>query len=180
MPDIVSTAGSASANSFVTEDEFSSYIETRLNSSAYSSASTTDKQKAIIEATRDLSDLQYYGERVDGTQALSWPRSYAPNPDAPVIDTVLGDTLADFAEDEIPQRVKDATCELALQYLKAGTTDIGAADSNLAVIQKTIGPISTTYAEPSKKPQGLSRYTRVMSRIGVLLKGNGGLKVTRS
>lgn len=175
MPDITATAGSASANSFVTEDEFATYLEGRLNVGTYT---TSNKQKALIEATRDISLMEYNGERVDSTQALSWPRADCPNPDGPVIDMALGDELADFSETEIPDRIKNATCELALQYLKAGTTDIANADSSISVISESVGPISVTYAEPHKRAQGLARFQRVMMYVAPLLR-QGGLEVSR-
>ena len=46
---------------------------------------------------------------VPDTQALVWPRQWALDPDAAWPDTTY------FSTTEIPQRVKDACCELALQ-----------------------------------------------------------------
>lgn len=181
MPDLVAIAGSATANSFATEVEFEDYCDARLNASAYTSASVDDRVRALIEATRDLSALSFIGTRVNATQALSWPRADASNPDAPVIDTIEGDVLADFAEDEIPQRVIDATCELALQYLKAGTTDVAALDATHGVIRKKVDVLETEYAEPAKRAQGLSRYPRVWALVKPLLSAKaGGLSVVRS
>jgi hypothetical protein len=73
--------------------------------------------------------------------------------------------------------VKDATCELALEFLKAGTTDIAAQDTKQNVIQKTIGPISTTYSDPSQRAVGLARYPRVMALLAPLLDGIGSNQV---
>jgi hypothetical protein len=177
LPDITATVGSASANSFATEDEFDAYLETRLNVGTYTAA---NKQKALIEATRDLTLLSYIGERVDSTQALAWPRADAPNPDSPAIDTVYGDELSDFAEDVIPQRVKDATCELALEYLKAGTTDIASLDSTNNIQSETVGPISTSYFKPTERAQALARFPRVVNYVRPLLKGSSsGLELRR-
>jgi hypothetical protein len=183
---IVATAGSATANSFVTESEVIAYMATRLNNSTWTSVTgstcTEDEKKALIEATRELSALSYIGERVDGTQVLSWPRENAQNPDSPGIDSMGGETLGDFDSDEIPQRVKDATCELAFQFLKSGTTDLAALDSKIGVISKTIGPISTTYANPAERAQGLARFPRVLNYIRPLLAkaSQGGLSVVRT
>lgn len=176
---IVATAGAANANSFVTADEMTTYCEGRLNASAWSA---TDAQlPALVEATRDLSALRYIGTRVTGTQALSWPRADAVNPDSPAIDTVSGDTLTDYAEDEIPQRVKDATCELALQYLKAGTSDVAALDPTISVIRKQVDVLVTEYARPHERAQGLARYPRVMALVAPLLSASqGGLDVVRT
>lgn len=178
MADINATVGDASANSFITEDEFDDYLDSRLNTGTYSSG---DKVKALIEATRELTLLSYIGTRVDSTQSLAWPRSDASNPDAPAIDTVSGEVLADFAEDEIPQRVKDATAELALQFLKAGTTDLASQDTSESIKSETVGPISVTYNDPEQRDKGLARFPRVLNYIRPLLKKTaGGLELVRA
>jgi hypothetical protein len=65
--------------------------------------------------------------------------------------------------------------------LKAGSSDIAGQDTSLAVISETVGPISTDYAEPYQRAQGLARYPRVMSLIGPLLDASatGGLELVR-
>lgn len=162
---ITATVGSASANSFVTELEQISYMATRLNASSWTSVSgttcTEDEKKAMIEATRELSALAgraWVGTRVDGTQALSWPRTNAVNPD----------TGFYYSTTEIPQRVKDATCELAFQFLKAGTTDLAAADSAAGIKSKTVDVLSTTYLDPRERPDGLARFPRVLGWVSPL------------
>lgn len=182
---IVETPGSATANSFVTEPEIIAYMATRLNASSWTSVSgstcTEDEKKAMIEATRELSALSYKGERVDSTQALSWPREDCPNPDSPGIDSIGGETLGDYPSDEIPQRVKDATCELAFQFIKSGTTDVAAIDPTQGIISKTVDVLSTTWAEPHLRAQGLARYPRVLAYIKPLLSvAANGLQVFRT
>jgi hypothetical protein len=182
---IVATPGSATANSFVTEVEIIAYMATRLNASSWTTVTgttcTENEKKAMVEATRELSALSYIGERVDGTQA-SWPRENAQNPDSPGIDSMGGETLGDFASNIIPQRVKDATCELAFQFIKSGTTDVAALDPTSGVIQKTVDILSTTYADPAVRAQGLARFPRVMNYIRPLLAktSHGGLVVVRA
>lgn len=163
---IDATVGGASANSFVTAAEFSAYMETRLNDSAYTSATTDERTRALIEATRDLSARPWQGYRVDDTQALSWPRQWAHNPDDPYQDYY--DTTV------IPDRVKRATYELALAFLKAGTTDIVSQDEDLEVQSKEIaGAIRTEYVAPSHRLRGLNRYPAVTREISMLLAGGG-------
>lgn len=160
MPDIVATSGSATANSFVTADAADTYLDGRLNSSAWTSATADDKARALMEATREISVLNYHGQRTDGTQALSFPREFLLDPDDP--------NSFYFTNTEIPQRVKDATCEMALEFLKAGTTDLGVTDSNAGVILKTIGPITTQWASPADRPAGLFKYSRVLKLLAPL------------
>lgn len=182
---IVATAGSASANSFVTETEFIAYAATRLNvvsgTTVSGSTCSENEKKAMIEATRELTRLLWEGSRTDATQALAWPRAFALDPDKPSV-TLLGDIAQlYFDDDELPQRVKDATIELALEFLKAGTTDLAAQDAKQNVVQKTVGPISTTYSQPYERTQGIARFPRVLSLVGPLLNttASGGLEMVR-
>ena len=169
---ITATAGSASANSFVTEAEVVGYMATRLNASAWTTVTgttcTEDEKKALIEATREISVLAgraWIGRRADAVQALAWPRYMAPNPDSP--------TASYFGGTEIPQRVKDATCELAFQFLKAGTSDLAAGDATIGIRTKTIDVISTTYLDTVDRPDGLARFPRVLGYIAPLSQSTG-------
>ena len=119
---IVATVGSASANSYVTLAECTTYMEARLNSDAFDDAVADDQNRALVEATRELTVLPWDGLQVTATQALAWPRQWSRDPDSPVQDY--------FDTDVVPQRVKDATCELAFQFLKAGTTDLAAESAD--------------------------------------------------
>jgi hypothetical protein len=162
---IIATAGSASANSFVTLAEAASYMEGRLNATSWETTATTDqKNRALVEATRELSNKTYIGERADTTQALAWPRQMAHDPDSPNADF--------YASTVVPQRVKDATCELAFQFIKAGSTDVAALDANYAVKRKRIDVIETEYDNFQRK-DGLARYPSVLRFIKPLLVGTG-------
>jgi hypothetical protein len=163
---ITATVGSASANSFVTLAEADTYMEARLNSTLWDAASDDSCNRALVEATRELSDLNgWKGTRVTESQSLSWPRDYAIDPDNP----------NDFYYENsvIPQRVKDATMELAFQFINSGTTDIASLDSSLNVIEKTVDVLTTRYAEPHQRAQGLKRFPRVWRRIAPLLESSG-------
>jgi len=163
------TVGGAASTSFVTVTEADTYLSFRLNSAAWTGADP--KCQALVEATRDLSALAWQGYRVDDMQALSWPRANAPNPD--------GISDACFDTTEIPQRIKDATCELALEFLRAGTTDVAALDSKAGVIEKTVGPLTTRW-QAGQRPTGLARYPRVMQLIAPLLGiGSGQVRLVR-
>lgn len=168
---IIATPGASDANSFVTIEEADAYLATRLNASDWTG--TEPKKKAACEATRELSALGWQSYRTSSTQALAWPRLNAPNPDGTSACEVFEDTI-------VPQRIKDATCELALEFLRAGTIDAAALDSKAGIIEKTVGPLTTRYADPSQRAQGLARYPRVMKLIGPLLGiAAGQVRLTR-
>lgn len=161
---IDTTIGGASANSYRTVAEATTYLEGRLNSSAWTSASATDQAAALVEAARTLGPLNWQGRRVTETQALSWPRQWALNPDSPYGGY--------YTSTEIPTRVGDAQCELALEFLRAGTTDIAAADPNAGVIEKTIDVLTTRWSA-NQRPTGLARYPRVLDNIKPLFEPSG-------
>ncbi len=170
------TPGDSDANSFVSAAEMTAYCEARLNASIWTAG--TPQLPALAEATRDISFMNFKGERTTDTQALSWPRQYTENPDAPnqppEIYYLVGSPITVYYADTIiPQRVKDAVCELALQYLKAGETDLAVADPTRGVIQKTVGPLTTVWESGGKRATGLARYPRVMQLLYPLLASSG-------
>lgn len=163
---IDATPGGASANAFVTLAEVQAYMDGRLNGDLWAAASTDTQNRAIVEATRELSARAWVGQRTTTTQALSWPRAWACDPDIrwggnPFYDSTI-----------IPQRVKDGTSELAFQFINAGTTDVAAIDPKQNVIEKTVGPLTTRYSEPYQRAQGLGRFPSVMRYIRPLLMGS--------
>jgi hypothetical protein len=161
---IVATVGGASSNSFVLLTEMTTYMEGRLNSSSFDDASTDDQNRALVEATRWLSALSWLGYRTDAVQALSWPRQWAHDPDSPTQDY--------YDSDVVPQRVKDATMELAFQFLKAGTTDVAGLDAAAGIKRKKIDVIETEY-DTVRRPVGLSAYPSVLRTIRPLLASVG-------
>lgn len=162
---IIATAGSASANSFVTLAESETYMLGRGNKSTWTAAADGDKNIALVEATRDIDALGFVGYRADSTQALAWPRQWAIDPDDPSSNY--------YDTDEIPTRIKNATCELAFQYIKAGTTDVAALDSKSNVKRKKVDVLETEYFTPTETARGLARYPRVLGWLLPLLANSG-------
>ena len=165
---IVSTVGSATANSFVTLAEAEVYMLGRGNKALWTAATDATKDIALAEATRDIDLKDYTGYRTASTQALSWPREWATDPDNPVQGW--------YDTDVVPARIKNATCELAFQYIKAGTTDVAALDSKANVKSKQVDVLKTEYFASTSTPTGLARYPRVMAYIRPLL-ANSGLTI---
>lgn len=159
---IDATVGGASANSFVTEVEADAYLEARLNASAWTGS---NKAVALVEATRELNTRDWAGRKATDTQSLLWPRQWAPDPDGP--------SCGYLSSSVIPQRIKDATCELALEFLKAGSTDLAAQDPNAGVIEKTVDVLTTRWQPYQRPTSGLARFPRIMALIAPLLASSG-------
>lgn len=184
---IVATVGAANANSYVTLADAETYLEGRLNISAWTAATTDTKNRALVEAQRTISPLPWAGSRTTDTQALAWPRQYVANPDAPLPlqnvarENLLPTYIVYYDDDVVPQRVKDAQVELALEFLKAGTTDIAVADPNADIIRKKVDVLETQWADPGKRVAlNLAKYSRVMSLLLPLFGPGSSDRVVRS
>ena len=98
---INATLQSETANSFVTLAEADAYFETVPSSTNWDDKTDDQKNRALISATRWIDTLNFYGDRCDADQALSWPRNNYH------VDRV------ELACSAIPNDIKYATYELA-------------------------------------------------------------------
>lgn len=133
MPIVVETgSGLPNADSYVSVAEADTYHLAFTSGTAWSSATTTDKERALRVATQFI-DTRYgprfQGRRVDLQQSLQWPRAWVTDNDG-----------FDIASDVVPTKVRHATCELARRALSADLV----TDSKTGEIRRTlveIGPI---------------------------------------
>ena len=93
--------------------------------------SGSQKEKALIQATSMLDEyFNWFGSILDEDQRLRWPRYSAYDRDGYVYD-----------EEEIPEEIKNATCELALRLLQGDTlTEPSLVSQGFSRV--TLGPIS--------------------------------------
>lgn len=99
---ITATAGSSTANSYITVADADTYFETHLYASDWTDADTDQKCQALQMATRLLDQwFDWTGFVASSEQALLWPRS-----------GVIGPNGYLEADDEIPVRIEQATAEL--------------------------------------------------------------------
>ena len=105
--------GKTTANTYVTLDDADTYHENRLHVSDWTGASETDKEAALIWATRMLDDMvEWDGLKTNDTQALRWPRQGAYDRDGVEID-----------EDSLPTVIANATAEFARYLIAADRGD---------------------------------------------------------
>jgi hypothetical protein len=129
--------GGPSANSYATRAEGDSYHEGRLYISAWTNASGSDKDRALVMATRVLdSSFRWEGFPTFAGQALDWPRQglMAKN---------RRDSLPDSS---IPKEIKDATAELARQLLEGDRTADQTSDVQ-GIAEMSAGPVSIKFKE---------------------------------
>lgn len=130
--------GLANANSYVTEAEVDAYAESSLTAATWIAEADAElKKAAIISASRQLTTAVYWkGKRATDTQALAFPRSEL------VVDGV------EIADDIVPNPVKDACCEMAIQlHAKNGKVAIDAAEANLSSLNVGNGAVVLSFFE---------------------------------
>lgn len=102
--------GLSTADSYISETDADTYVTNYLGGDAgWTAADTATREQALREATRYL-DITYQrrwkGIRLNETMSLDWPRQSVLDEDEYLIDDAT-----------VPQRVKDATVEMAVRVL---------------------------------------------------------------
>lgn len=151
------------ADSFITLAECDAYHMARGNSSW---ASDDAKEPAIRRATANLSSKIWSGKPTNArSQALAWPRTG-------VVDA-NGYTIA---EDEIPQEIKDAACELALRELVSPNSTNPDFVASEKIKREKIDVIETEYADTANNSQSITPVFQVVDALIGQFLSNGGSK----
>jgi hypothetical protein len=124
------TAGSATANCYLTRKEADGWMARRLHTAAWDDAEGSDKDKALMWATRLIDRYQWMGVKATGTQALHWPRRYVTDAD-PAQSEWWRDydtsswyyAFAELSPATIPIFLQEATAELAFFLLQEDRTE---------------------------------------------------------
>ena len=173
---LVATVGAPNAHRYCTLEEATAYFDERLNVSAWTAAAEDPRIRALITATRRIDEEEFVGvpvspvtgaEATVTTQALKWPRQAAPDSEGWTYDDSV-----------IPPIVKQATLELALALLAAGTTDL-LADSGLEAFENVkIGSLDIT-PRHERKGAALPEHVRRLLRpvLGGIV---GGVRLERA
>lgn len=172
---IVTTAQSASANSYISVADASTYFDDKLSATAWREASEDDKTRALLQAAARMNDLNWHGTRTTSTQALAWPRYGVVKRDGVGFGSSDNYALASyrsgygiygaawgefFSASTVPDIVKDAQCELALAYLEGWQDGSGSritkyAQDGLSVEKEFAQPVG---ALPAKVLQMVGPY----------------------
>ena len=138
MPSAIDTTiGGANANSYVAIGGVGgadAYFDDRPSATAWTGATTDDKTRALLEATRRLQRQNWLGGKVTAIQALAWPRVGVQKVDQVGAGYTFGwgygysygyGYLNEvYRTDEIPLPVKHAEMELALFLLINGAPPV--------------------------------------------------------
>lgn len=140
----------AGANSYLALADANTYHSDRGNASW--TGTDAVKQAALVKATDYLEQryrTRWKGIRVDMSQALSWPRAgvqtedyFEPSTDAR--ESILAGLAYVVPEDTVPNEVKTATAELALDYLVNGDLNPSLARGG-GIASEQVGPVAVSY-----------------------------------
>ena len=108
---INATVGSASANSYITLADAQAIVDGFVEDAdvtAWASATTDQKNRALFTATQRLDRERFLGARATDTQALQWPRTGVRKPDTYINTYAVGFpfriTTDYYTDTEIPDQ----------------------------------------------------------------------------
>jgi len=184
---IDATVGGASANSYLTLADAQALIDGMVENddvTAWASATTDQKNRALYSATQRLDRERFLGARATDTQALQWPRTGVRKPDTYINTYATGFpfriTTDYFTDTEIPDQVKQAQAVLAV-YLNNNKDGLGL--SGLEDYKSvSIGSLSVTTAGASSMASGADRVPPIFERYltGLRISGPGNFAIKRS
>ncbi len=154
--------GRPDANSYASVAEGDAYHEGHLYATAWTAATTANKEKALVFATRLIdAEFRFKGTKANATQALQWPREACRDPDG-----------TDYlASDAVPTAVVQATCEMARELLVKDRT---VAYPGEGLKYQNVGSTQTGY-DKTDTPPVISRVAQaVLAKLGALLKAKSG------
>ena len=170
--------GLADAESYVSVADADTYFSKRGNA-AWAALATAVKEESLRKATDYMVEtyrLRWKGSRVNGVQALDWPRAFVLRADFQYAgmngQTMIGGESF-YPSDVVPVEVANACAELAF---RASSADL-LADYGSQVKSETVGPISVTYADGARQTV---RYAAIDRKLSPFLIGWGQMQVARA
>jgi len=160
---LIATVGASNANSYATAADGDFYFSTRLNADNWIAASTSTKESALITAAHRIDEERFVGYPASSTQSMRWPRAWATKQDPMLMYFDYGWGGDYYLPTEIPQKLKDAQCELALIYLNAPTTDPATPTGLENFKMLEIGPLKMEMNQPARAsilPDEVARLLR--------------------
>ena len=163
------TPGGAAANSYATRAEADSYHEGHYYSSAWTALTTTQKDIALVMATRLLDEhVEWHGTKTTRGQALRWPRIGVRERDSMGLypDPYYGYTLNSST---IPLFLKQATAELGRHLASEDrTTDADLLEFS----QISVGSLSLV-KDQTRQQQVIPDSVRAMVKPYGAVSGSG-------
>ena len=175
--------GKVDGNAYASAADGDAYHEGHLYATAWTGATTQNKEKALVMATRLIDgEYQFNGFKGSDEQALQWPRERCPDPDRSGVGIVAG-VLSSFggdswvASDLVPARVMQATCELARDLIVADRTAVPPGEG--VTLVRLADQSETIYNKRDKRPVISMVAQSLLCKYGALLKKAGMVRLQR-
>jgi hypothetical protein len=167
--------GKVDANSYADMADGDAYFDGHLYASAWTAATQANKEKALVFATRLIdAERQFNGVKATEAQALQWPRSDCPDPDA----AAESGSAAVLASNAVPPAVVKATCELAKELLIQDRTTAPPGEGLIAQWTDTSG---TKYSKSDKRPVLSYLVQSLLAKYGASVRrGNSVVRLLRT
>jgi len=123
MPEEFEPTITVGENSYIDIDGADEYFAGRLHTERWGETSDADKEKALRQATKEIDRQLLKGRKATDTQELAFPR---------------------YPDEEVPETVKEACCEIALALLERGNSQRRKLQQE-GVQSFTLGNMSETY-----------------------------------
>lgn len=144
-------------NCYVAQAAATDYLSLSVGAASWTSATSAEKDAALVSATRALDKMIWQGEKADPDQALAFPRTG-------IVDRE-GNALPD---DEIPPDITAACIELALALI-VDSALYTAQDTSKNISSLKAGSAAITYF----RPQAGGRFPPQVSALLTSLLGTG-------
>ena len=184
---ITATAGSASANSYITLTDANAIVDGLVvddDVAAWIAGSTSDdyRNRALFTAAVRIDRERFLGARATDTQALQWPRTGVRKPDTYVNTYAVGFPFRIstdyYTETEIPDQVKKAQAILAV-YLNNNKSGLGLSGledyKRVGVGGVAVEPVFSGSVGADRVPPLFERYF-----TGLRISGPGNISIKRS
>lgn len=144
---IIASWGGATDNCYVTLGYANGYIlKSIVNHDSWTNATVQQRVSALLQATRDIDSLNFFGNRYFGTQFLEWPRS--SNQPWPW-NLVAYNQAVNLSVEQVRMKdsVKKACCHQALWILDNQDALVHAKNQAMGVesYYQKLGPLEDEY-----------------------------------
>ena len=168
-------SGKADANTYASVADGDAYHEGHLYASTWTAATSDNKGKALVMATRVLDALvRFHGFKRSTAQALQWPRRLCPDPDGDsgAVD-VLGFARGPYLDEtKVPAVIVSATCEMARELLAGDRT---GDPEGVGMVQLAVaGSLTAIFDTKHPRPVVPRLVKAMLAPLGTVLEGGSG------
>jgi hypothetical protein len=186
--------GLANANSYATLAEGNDYNGMHLYGDGWFKAPPATRTKALVTATRVIDvQVQFDGYRASTTQALAWPRIYAPYREleqpylyaAGIIQGMIafgatGVYGVFWPSDAVPIPVKAATCELARVLIEGGDRTKDDPTKGISSLSLGSGAFAVTFNPEDRRAVLPDIVAQILAPLGTVKSKEGFKHVFRT